>query len=482
MNFILSPLRRYFGAYRGLPGPMYTLFAASVVNAVGIFVFPFLTLYLTARLGMTTAQAGTVLLMTSLAYVPGNFIGGKIADKLGRKKVMIVSQILSALMYIPCGFPSLGRAVPWLVVASVFFDGISDPARSAMMTDLTTPENRRSAFSLTYLGHNLGFAVGSLIAGFLFEAAPSWIFWGNAIAVGIATSLVAIKVPETKPSAEQIEESYSADSTEKGHRGNLFSALASRPYLLAFSLLTSAYGFAYAQHRFALPLQLKATFGLPGPAIFGSLMTLNGCLVILLSTPIMALTKKWKPVNAVALAGLLFGAGFGMVAFSHSVLFVYVSTLIWTLGEIFNATNEGSYMANHTPISHRGRFQAVLPFIQGMGFTLSPPVAGKLISWRGLDWVWGLVGVVSVFAAAGLWILGKVEEGAQRRKAASGTIRAATGDAAGGAIRVSAADAAGDVVRAAAGNATGAALPGETYGTALDGNPLKVYSENSECE
>jgi len=36
-----------FGVYRGLPKPLYTLFLVTVVNSVGIFVFPFMTLYLT---------------------------------------------------------------------------------------------------------------------------------------------------------------------------------------------------------------------------------------------------------------------------------------------------------------------------------------------------------------------------------------------------------------------------------------------------
>lgn len=388
---------------------MYTIFAANVLNAVGMFVFPFLTLYLTSRLGMSTAAAGTVLLFTSLAYIPGNFLGGKLADRYGRKKVMIISQLASAALYIPCGFKDLGMAVPFFVVASVFFDGVSDPARSAMMMDITKPENRRAAFSLTYLGHNLGFAVGSLLAGLLFESAPGWIFWGNALAASGAAFLIWFRVPETKPTKQEIEASFESGTTERGHRGSIFQALASRPYLLVFSVLTSFYGFTYAQHRFALPLQMKESFGLAGPAIYGSLMTLNGVLVILLSTPIMAFTKKWNPVYAVAFSGLLFAAGFGMVAIPGGILVAYLSTFLWTLGEIFNATNEGTYVANHTPLTHRGRFQAVLPFIQGMGFTLSPPVAGALIGKAGLGSVWVVVALAAAGAAAGLYGLGIVE-------------------------------------------------------------------------
>ncbi|MFZ2636683.1 MAG: MFS transporter [Rectinemataceae bacterium] len=403
-----------FGVYRGLPAPLYTLFWATVINSVGTFVFPFLTLFLTTRQGMSQSDAGKFMFLISIMYIPGNFIGGKISDRWGRKKVMVIAQVISALLYIPCGFTALGKAVPWLILASVFFDGITDPARSAMMTDLTTPENRRSAYSFTYLGHNLGFALGSLIAGFLFESAPGWLFWGNAIAVLAATVMVGFKVPETKPTREQIEASYGSGSTEEAHRGNLASALLSRPFLIVFTMITTWYGFVYAQHRFALPLQARETFGPQGSAIFGTLMTMNAMLVILLSTPILALTRKWKPINAVALSGVFFAIGFGMIGIADSVALLYLSTFLWTMGEIVNATNEDAYVSNHTPMSHRGRFRAVLPLIGGIGWTISPPVIGGFTERFGLKAAWPLVGIVAALAATALWILGKVEEKVKR--------------------------------------------------------------------
>jgi len=408
-----------FGVYRGLPGPLYTLFFISVVNSIGTFVFPFLTLYLTSKLGMSQGEAGKFMLLVSVIYIPGNFIGGKLSDRFGRKHVMIIAQILSAVLYIPCGFPSLSRYVPWLILASVFFDGITDPARSAMMTDLTTTENRRAAFSLTYLGHNLGFAIGMLIAGFLFENATSWLFWGNAAAVLVATLITGIKVPETKPTQKQIDATIGSGSTEEAHQGNLLQALGSRPFLILYTFITTLYGFVYVQNRFSLPLQMKSTFGASGPAIYGSLMTLNAVLVIIFSTPVMSLTKKWKPINAVALAGLFYAVGFGMIAFATNVWMAYLSTVIWTFGEIINATNDGAYVANHTPISHRGRFHAILPIVSGVGSAVGPAVMGKLIDQHSLAAVWPLTGAIAVAASAAIWLLGKAEDRTEKKNSSA---------------------------------------------------------------
>lgn len=36
-----------------------------------------------------------------------------------------------------------------------------------------------------------------------------------------------------------------------------------------------------------------------------------------------------------------------------------LSTLLWTVGEILQVTNASVYVANNSPISHRGRFNAI---------------------------------------------------------------------------------------------------------------------------
>jgi len=287
-----------FSIYKGLPSSIYVLFVAEVVNGIGIFVFPFLTLFLTKKLGMSEQSAGDFMLLASVAYVPGILIGGRFADRFGRKRVMIVSQALSGLMYIPCGFLGASALVPWFILASLFFDGITDPARTAMHTDLTGPGNRQAAFSLLYLGHNLGFAFGPLIAGFLFNSAPAWLFWGNAIAIFVALALVIGLVPETKPSEEQVR--ATVGSSEEAHEGGLLSALITRPFLLVYTLLTTFYGFVYAQNRFALPLATDSLFGANGATVYGGLMTLNAVLVIVLATPIVKITRRADPIWSVA--------------------------------------------------------------------------------------------------------------------------------------------------------------------------------------
>jgi MFS family permease len=392
---------------------VYVLFFATVVNGAGIFVFPFLTLFLTGKLGMDEREAGNFLFFTSIAYLPGSILGGKLADKYGRKVVAVGAQLLAAAVYIPCGLlvssPRAALLIPLLVLVNVVFDGFADPARGAIHTDLTTPENRQAAFSLNYLGHNLGFAVGPLIAGFLFHSAPAWLFWGNAIAVAAATTLVLLFVPETKPTEAAVKASLASDSSERAHEGGLLSAVRSRPRLIVFVFLGAWYGLVYGQHRFTLPLQTDRLFGSPGAALYGSLMSLNAVLVIVFTAPAIALMKRFRPVVNVAVSGFLFAVGFGMLAFTRSPALFYISTFIWTMGEIVNATNADVYIANNTPLSHRGRFNAILPFIGGFGWAIATPIGGTIIHRWGIGAVWVAMFAVASLAAAGLLVLDRTE-------------------------------------------------------------------------
>jgi MFS family permease len=108
------------------------------------------------------------------------------------------------------------------------------------------------------------------------------------------------------------------------------------------------------------------------------------------------------------------------VGFARAPLLLYLSTAVWTLGEIVNATNDETYVAAHTPMSHRGRFQSVIPLIGGLGFSLSSPIAGSLIESRGIGFIWPLLAAVGAAAALGLALLGLVEERSRRRGPANG--------------------------------------------------------------
>lgn len=391
-----------FKSYSGLPRGIYILFFVRVINAMGSFVFPLLTLFLTDKLGLSAKEAGFFVSLSAFSYVPGGLLGGKLSDIIGRKKVMVIFQGLAALLFIPCAFLGKSMVIPWLLILAGISLGAVQPANSAMVADLTDSTNRKTAFSLLYLGINIGFSVGPILAGFLYRKFFALTFIGNSVAILLTLALVVMFVDETKPSNAE-NEILSED--ERAEKGSVFSVLLKKPTVLIFALLSSVYSFAYSQGNFGTPLQLKEIFGDRAAELMGGIYFTNGIVVVTMTTLIVHLTKKNKPLYNIALSGVFFATGFGLNYFIKAYPLYIIATIIWTIGEILNATNSGVYIADHAPSSHRGRFNSVLNIITGAGSAIGPVIVGGYIENLGVRYVWPLVFSITMASAVLLYFL-----------------------------------------------------------------------------
>lgn len=393
-----------FKQYTKLPVSVYIIALASLVNSMGNFVRPFLTIFLTDRLGLSSSDAGVIVTISISLYVPAALIGGKLVDTFGRKKVLVVFNSLSAFAFLICGISFNPVIFIVLILCSSFAISAASPASSAMMADITNEGNRKAAFSLQYLGSNLGFALGPMVAGFLYKNYTSLIFFGDALTTIISLILIAKFVPDTMPKKEKDFE-MKLSNREQFEEGNALGALLKRPYLLALALISILYSFVYCQHVFSLPIQLNGIYKDLGPKYFGVLMSTNALTVVLCSTIITALTSKFKSIYNISLAGIFYAVGFGMIFFVNSILMLILSTFIWTIGEILTAVNTKVFIADNTPASHRGRFNAIIETISGTGFAMGPWVTGLLLNQFDIRWMWVISFAIAAIGAAFMYSL-----------------------------------------------------------------------------
>lgn len=396
MNWGNALRRAVTGPYRGLPKSIYILFIARIINRMGDFVQVVLVFYLSKKLGYSEAVTGLIITISGITIMVGGFAAGWGTDHWGRRRILTISMGAAALFFILCGFLPPGPAVPLILVITGFFRGAVRPVQNALVADLTEPHNRQAAYSLLYLGINIGVSVGPMIAGFLYNHYLSWIFWGDGITVMTALFLIRKYVPETKPNREKLEEMKEHHSEERSEDGGFLSVLLRRPQLLGYSFVAILTTFVYAQHRFALPLQLEGLFGEQGPRNFGLLMSFNALVVIIATPLVIRLLRRFPPLFNIALASLFYALGFGMLRYVTTLPFFYLSTLLWTLGEVAAVTNHGVFVANNTPISHRGRFSGYMSVILGAGHAFSPWMSGQFIHFFSLEELWPLVSLLSM--------------------------------------------------------------------------------------
>jgi MFS family permease len=399
----------FLRTYAGLNRSVYALFIARIINSLGGFVYPFLTLFLTTKLNLSSAVAGRYLTLFALGFIPGSLLGGKLADHLGRRIILLVFQAASALVLVPCAFLGDSPLIPWLLIASSVFFSAVPPVTAAMVTDLTPPQARRAAFSLLYLGHNMGLALGPLIAGFLFNRYLRWIFLGDAATTLLSLLLILIFVGESMPARVHPAAPPDTENPVRAESGSLLGALLARPFLLAFIGISTIISLVYSQFAFSLPLQLSELFGADGPPSFGMVMSTNALVVIFGTTLVIHATRRVRPLLSVALSSSLYCLGFGMIFWFRTLPLLLFSTLIWTVGEVLGATNTQVYIANHAPVSHRGRFNAILPIIRGAGHAAGPAIMGAYIMRFSVRMVWPLTALLAGAAATLLILLARLE-------------------------------------------------------------------------
>lgn len=394
--------------YGGLPKSIYILFIARIINRMGGFVYAFLALYMKSKLNMSEGLIADFLLLNGALSMASPFIGGYIADKKGRKKIYIAAQAVGAGIFVVCGFlhtvnPHL---IPPLLILASLINHLVGPINSAMVADIARdPEERRRAYSLLYLGINVGVAIGPIIGGFLLEQHTSLFFIIDAITTFVSVILVGLFVEETILTHEEMK---AVKGDEKMEEGFALKVLLKKPILVAFTVCSIFGSAVYAQSGYGFSLHLQHVFGnVNGPKYFGLLMSFNAILVLVFTIAITEILSRNKNINNIALAALLNGIGFGMIAFIGDKLpLFYLSVFIWTMAEIISVTNTSVFIMSHTPVNYRGRFNAIIDFLTGTGYVVSPKIMSYFMTRYSYNAAWKFIALLAFISFTGLLITG----------------------------------------------------------------------------
>jgi len=395
----------FFNNYKNLSIEIYKISFVRFIFSMGNFIYPFLTLFMVKKLGLSPQLASIYIIISGFTFLPGSIISGKIADKYGRKKILVFAVFIYLIIIFSVFFIYHFKIITnkiiavLLIIANIFISMTYSPI-SAVITDVTTPLNRNEAFSLTYFATNVGFAFGPLIAGFLFENYTSMIFFGNGL-FSLIGFFVLLSLKETKPlnfkdlTSNFIEKERANLSEEnlKINNSVIKFILKDMQYLL-FILTTIFYYFAYSQVGFTLPIYLSNLFSQKGAKIYGFLQSTNAITVILLTPIISNLTNRKPPLLMVAIAGIFYAVGFGLYGIFRLFLLFIFSTVIWSIGEIIQIINQNIYIANKSPINLRAQMNSIFQILSGIGFLLGPIFSGFFQKKFDISFIWLLVFIV----------------------------------------------------------------------------------------
>ena len=128
--------------------------------------------------------------------------GGRVADTLGRRPVIVVGCVISAVgMVMLALLPGLCAFLAALAVAG-FGSGLLDVAPAAMIGDIIGSDGGGTLVASYQMAGDVGSVVGPVAGGFLVDSASYAAAFGLAAAVLIAAAVLGFVSPETRPGGE----------------------------------------------------------------------------------------------------------------------------------------------------------------------------------------------------------------------------------------------------------------------------------------
>jgi MFS family permease len=383
--------------FLNLPRTYWFLFLGTLVNRLGSFVLPFLTLYLTGQRGITISIAALVVSCFGAGSFLSQLTGGELTDRLGRRPVMLISFFAAPVAMLTLGFAHSLTIIAASTFVLGFLTDLYRPAVNAAVADLVPPEGRTRAYGYIYWAVNLGAAIAPLLAGLLARSSYLTLFIADASTTFAFGLIVFFTVRETRPA--EIHLAAHASLKER------VAQLKRAPILLVFSALTLFFGIVYMQGFVTLPLDMQA-HGL-GPDQYGAAIAVNGALIVLISIPVSNAAGKWPRFPAIAAASFLIALGFGFNGFANTTLLFIVAVVIWTLGEILGSAIAPAIVADLSPVELRGLYQGVFGSAWGLSVFLGPMLGGWVFERFGASMLWGACFVLGSLVALAYLVLAR---------------------------------------------------------------------------
>ena len=386
--------------YNEFPSRFWVIVLARFIDGIGsTLLFPFFALYITQKFNVGMTQAGVMLGASSLAGMFGGIFGGALADKFGRRSIILFGLIFSAVSAIALGITNNLELMYIVAIVVGLVGSIGHPAHGAMVADILPEDKRQEGFGILRVVGNMSWLVGPTIGGFVASRSFLALFISDAVISCIVAVIVYRYLPESKPEPHPDEEQMTLMQTVGGY-GIVLRDFAFMAFITASILMTAVYQQMYN----SLSVFLRDNHGID-PQGYGFLLSTSAITVILFQFWTTRRIKRYPPFVMMGVGAVFYAIGFGLFGFVTVFALFAMNIVIITIGEMFIMPISQALVAGFAPEEMRGRYMAVSGMTWMVPSTFGPGLAGFLLDNYNPNLLWYIGGILCLVAALAFYVL-----------------------------------------------------------------------------
>ena len=386
--------RDVFGRF---PRGVWVITGTQLFASAGFSIcLPFFALYLHQERGLPMTLVGTLYLISGICSSTTQMIGGVLADRFGRRRLILGASITRLFIYSGLAALVAVSAPVWAIMITYITGqavGMSmRPAIAAMITDLSPPDRLTETYGVLRVGQNVGWAAGPALGGYLITFLPyAWLFAVAAFSSVFTFVLIFFFLGESfHGTGEHVPLS------------SMFSVTRDRLFLIFTGLCLLVF-VTMGQMGSTLSVFTVDRIGF-STAQYGLLLTANGIMVVLFQYPVARWAGKLHIAKGLALGSLFYALGYLSMGGVHSFGWAMSAMFVITAGEITFTPLTLSVVGRLSPPDYRGRYMGLFGLSQSMSMSLAPLVGGVLLdAFPQSPWfVWATIGTIAFSATLGL--------------------------------------------------------------------------------
>jgi MFS family permease len=354
--------------------------------------------FLSPRLGADNLDVAFIIVIYALCAGLCAPYWGRLSDRIGRKPVIMICLAGAAVSYVMLGLASQ----LWMVYAARGFAGMmagNFGVASAMMADITRPENRARGMGMIGAAFGLGLVLGPVLGGLLSDGGTSFVL--PCIVAGVMSVLAIIAAAVFLPESLSAQKRAANRAHQKsGQQGSIFAMLrATGNRLLVFQYVL--HNATVGSTTYLFPLWVGDVLHWSAREV-GIVFGIQGALIAIIQGGVMGpAVRALGEIKFLRLGVSTCLLGLIVAVFADTMPFMVASAFIALSGATLCMPLLNTIVTYRTPSDLRGRMMGTTGSASSWGRVVGPLFTGANLALFGYTGAW--IGIVFIVFFYFIW-------------------------------------------------------------------------------